>query len=271
MFRKFFAKRLSKVILITAVFGLLVFLNPHNFFNPVRGGLLRITYPFQKIFYFFSIKVSGTRDFVSSIGELKRENEQLVKENQKILAENAILRDMKRENAVLRDQLQLAPRNKFDLLSATIISQDAYSSGSWIMVDKGSSDGIRQGMPVIVSDGILVGKVDEVFPGTSKVVLITNPQSVVTATDSETEARGIVRGEHGLGLVFDMILQTDVIKTGDEVVTSGASGDVPRGLLVGKIQEVSPSEDRLFQQAIVSPAARFSKLEVVFIIKSPQQ
>ncbi len=267
MFRKLFAKRLSKVIAVTAVFGLLVFLNPQGLFHPVRSGLVGITYPFQKIFYFFSLKAANVKDFLASIGELKNENENLIEENQKLLAENAALRDMKRENAVLREQLQLIPRDKFDLESAEVLSQDASGSANWMLVGKGSASGIKQGMPVIVSDGVLIGKVDEVFPGSSKVIFITNPQNAITAIDNETEAKGIIKGEYGLGMVFDMVLQTDVIKTGDEVVTSGVSGDTPRGLLIGKIQEVSPSEDRLFQQAIVTPAARFSKLEVVFIIK----
>jgi len=268
MQNNFIRTKLFKVILVVAVFGLLVFLNPGKIFNPVRSFYFGITYPFQKSFYFVSYKTSQISKFFSSIGNLKQENERLIGENQGLVAKNAMLNDMKKENTILRSQLELAPRGKFNLQSASIIGQDPNGLGSWIVIDKGEKDGIRKNMPVIVSDGILVGKIDETYFSSSKVILITNPQSSVNAVVSETEAKGIVRGEFGLGLILDMVLQTDVIQKDDEVITSGIGGDVPRGLVIGRIQEIYPSQDKLFQQAVVTPLAKFSKLRLVFVIKN---
>ncbi len=265
--KNFFSTKLFKVILVAAVFGLLVFLNPYNLFNSTRSVFFGITYPFQKSFYFLSYKINQFNGFVSSIGELKRDNEELIRGNQKLSAENAMLRDMKKENAVLREQLDLAPREKFELRSSLVTSQDSHGFGNWLAIDKGKRDGIEKGMPVIVSDGILIGRIEEVYSGRSKVILITNPQSSVNAVVGDTNAKGIVKGEFGLGLVLDMVLQTDIIQEGNEVVTSGIGEDIPRGLLIGKIQEVRSSEDRLFQQAVITPLVKFSKLRVVFVIK----
>jgi rod shape-determining protein MreC len=251
MFNRFFKTKLSKVILITATFGLLIYLNPYNYFYPFRLVFFKVLYPFQKIAYVISLKAGNTKDFVASIGELKKENDKLIGENQKLLSENAMLRDMKRENSVLREELKLAARGKFNMESAEVISQDVFGPGNWIVISKGSNDGLRQGMPVIVSGSIFIGKIDELFPGTSRVILATNPQSSINVIDTETEAKGIMRGRYGTGLIFDMILPTDVVKRGDEVVASGIGGDVPRGLLLGKIQEASYSDDRLFQQAFL--------------------
>jgi len=180
----------------------------------------------------------------------------------------ASLQEAKRENDVLREQLDLAPRDKFDLEPCFVIGQDPQGSGSWLMVGKGSSDGIRTDMPVIVSNGILVGKVDEVGPDSSRVRLLTGSESVVNVSDLETSARGLIKGTYGLGLVMDMVAQADALNEGDTVITSGLGGEVPKGLLVGRIQEVKASPDKLFQQAIVIPRIRYQKLDLVFVIKN---
>jgi rod shape-determining protein MreC len=85
--------------------------------------------------------------------------------------------------------------------------------------------------------------------------------------DTETGAKGIVHGEYGLGLIMDMVTQSDTLNDGDTIITSGLGSNIPRGLLVGKIKEVRVSADRLFQQAVITSRIKYSKLDVVFIIK----
>ena len=84
----------------------------------------------------------------------------------------------------------------------------------------------------------------------------------------ESGAKGVAKGEYGLGIIFDMVLQTDSINTGDSVITSGIGGEIPRGLYVGTIQEIHQSDDHLFQQAVLTAPIQFSKLQIVFVIKS---
>ena len=266
--RKFTSTKLFKVIWIGGLFILLLAINPVGIANPVRGFVMELLFPFQKVAYSFSIGTEGVKDFIGSIGQLKKENEVLFKNNQDLLAENANLKDLQNENAMLRSQLDLLPRNKFDLASATIVSQDPNGLGNWMVIDKGSNDGIRPGMPVIFSKGILIGKVQDVYPNGASVMLLTNPRSTINVITTASEAKGVVRGEYGLGLILDMILQTDTIQAGDNVVTSGIGGDMPKGLLVGTLQDVHPSDDHLFQQATINGPLQVSKLQIVFVIRS---
>ena len=266
--KEFARRRIFKVIVITAVFGLLVFFNPHNFFNPFRAVFFKVVYPFEKTFCVLSWKIFQAKDLIFSIGDLKQENEKLAKENLKLLSKNALLRNMESENETLRNELKLLPREKFDLEAAKIISYDPRGRGNWIKIDKGKKDGIKSGMPVIVSNSVIVGKVEEAFSKSSRVILITNSQSAINGMVGVTEAKGIAKGKYGLGIILDMVLQTDVINVGDEVITSGIGGAVPQGLLLGKIQEVRLSSDHLFQQAVISPPIEFSKLKIVFVIKN---
>lgn len=265
---KFYSQKIFKVSVIVACLGFLVFLNPYNFFNPFRSLFLRIIYPFQKISYSVSIKTRKAGEIFFNISDLKKNNEELIRQNQELMSENAKLRDMKSENEILREQLELLPRESLQLEAASVVSQDSYGLGNWIEIDKGEKDGLEKDMTVIVSNGLLVGKVQEVYAKNSKVILITNPESVINVVDQETGAKGVVRGEFGLGAVMDMVLQSDSLNKGDQIITSGIGGRIPRGMLVGKVSEISQSSDRLFQKAALISPIKFSKLEFVFVVKN---
>ena len=254
-------------MVVLLVCGLLIFFNPKGIFDPFRGIFFKLSYPFQKASYIASSNIAETFSFFSSIGSMREENKKLIKENSVLISEVVSLKDMKKENEVFREQLRLAPKERFDLEAAFIIGQDPQGLGSWLLIDKGSDKGLKVGMPVIVSDGILVGRLEEVRSDSSKVTLLTDSASAVNAENLETDAKGLVRGNFGLGLVFDMVAQSDILNKGDSVITSGLGGVFPKGLLIGKIEEVKESPDRLFQQAIISPMARYHDLEVVFVIK----
>lgn len=266
--KKFTSTKLFKIIIIATLFVLLVFINPQAIFSPVRSGFTLMLAPFQKVLYSVSLGFKNTKEFMGSIGQLKHENERLIKENQNLLAENSMLKDMRNENTALREQLDLLPRDHYDLVTSFVISQDPNGTGNWIEIDKGRYDGIEEGMSVIVSKGILIGRVQEVGVKNSRVVLLTSPKSTVNVMTLENSTKGVIKGEYGLGIIFDMILQTDSIQAGDNVVTSGVGGDIPRGLFVGVVQEVHPSDDHLFQQAAVTAPLQISKLQMVFVIKN---
>lgn len=267
MSKKYFTSKGTGLLVIVILSSLLIFINPRGFFNPARLVFWELASPFQKTFYILGGKFKGIFVFLGSISDLKRENERLFKENIRLETQMASLKEEKRENEILREQLGLNPREKFNLEGSWVIGQDSQRSGSWIMIDKGNSSNIEDGMAVIVSDGILVGRVSEVFRNNARVNLLSNFSSSVNALDLETGSKGIIRGEFGLGLVMDMVDQNDVLNEGDTIATSGLGSNIPRGLLIGKVKEVKPTEDKLFQQALIAPSVRYSKLEVVFVIR----
>ncbi len=264
--RRLTSTRIFKVTFIAIFFGLLILVNPKGALNPVRNVFLDVLAPLKRITYTISASIEGVGEFVGSVGQLKKENEKLLSENQGLLGERTMLADMRNENDDLRSQLELLPRNQYKLLSATIISQDPNGMGNWMEIDKGSEDGLTEGMPVVVSKSVLVGRIGDVTPRSAKVVLLTNPKSVVSVATTQTGAKGVIRGEYGLGIIFDMILQTDSVQSGNEVVTSGIGSQMPRGLFVGTVQDVHPSSDHLFQQAGVISPIQISKLQFVFVI-----
>lgn len=269
--QKFSQTKFFKVLVVVIFFWLLILFVPVSFFQPLRSTALFLAAPFQKVLYFISVKTAQTGDFVFSIGQLKNDNENLIRENQSLLAENARLADVEKENKFLREQLNFLPKERFEFIPAAIISQDSQNLGNWMEIDKGSEDGLAEGMPVVVSKGVLIGRLQDVYAHNAKVILLTNPKSAVNGVAGENGTKGIIKGEYGLGIMYDMVLQTDSLQIGDDIITSGISGSLPRGLYVGKIQEIHPSNDHLFQQATVASPVQIAKLQFVFVIKNSKQ
>jgi len=87
-----------------------------------------------------------------------------------------------------------------------------------------------------------------------------------------SRAAGIVRGQFGDTLVMDWILQTEDVKIGDIVITAGLAigGDVrslyPKGLVLGKVVEVTKGDTGTFQRAILVPAVDLRHLENVLVV-----
>jgi len=171
--KKYLTSNIIKFLAVAVISLGLIFLNPRGLLDPVRVLFLEIAYPFQKTFYLLSRTVAGTGEFLGSIGDLKKENENLLKENNDLSSEIAQLNDEKNENILLREQLSLAPKQKFNLEAAFVVGQDPQRLGSWVMIDKGSTDGIQTDMPAIVYEGILIGKVTEVTPHSAKITLLS--------------------------------------------------------------------------------------------------
>ncbi|MDA3815464.1 MAG: rod shape-determining protein MreC, partial [Patescibacteria group bacterium] len=227
-----------------------------------EGAVFFVMKPFFGAFsstgYWFQDKI----DFVSSIGSLKKENEKLFNENLKMQSKFADLKEVELENKNLREQLDLAPRDKFELETALIIGKDLDQSNEIVYLNKGEKNGIKVGMPVVVNEGILVGKISKVFGGTSELELILDQKIKINAEIQELQAKGIVHGEYGTSVVMDMIPQTVEINSGDAVITSGLGNSMPRGILIGYIKDLSPTADKLFQKASISLPVSFEKIRV---------
>jgi len=263
----FLSHKNIKFLSIVFVLLILIFAGLRGADNPLKGFVLGASSPFLKTFRIFSGGIADLFNFLGSIGDLKSDNEKLIQKNQGLLAENAQLKDVEKENEVLRKEFELAPKNKFDLEASFVIAQDPQGLGNYIIVDKGNDKSIRAGMPAIVSDGILVGRVADVYLNTAKVTLITDPASAINAEVQDSGAKGLVNGEYGLGIKMNMISQAEEIKEGDAVVTSGLGGEMPRGLVIGKIGRINQSKDKLFQEASVLPEIDLSNLRIVFLVK----
>jgi rod shape-determining protein MreC len=253
------------IIIILALF--LIFLNSKNVLNIPKDALSFCASPVEKIFKKTSDKTGNFLRFLGTIKDLNQENETLKKENKKLTSEITGLKEIVWENKLLREELNLSPRGDLKLTSSFIIGKSSPELGQYITIDKGRNSEIEKNQAVIASSGILVGKVIETSSKTSKIILITDINSSVSAIVQETRTDGIVKGEHGIGIIMEMIPRGEEIKSGETVITSGLEGFFPKGLLIGKIKEVILSPSSIFQKAIIEPAINIQELEMIFVVK----
>jgi rod shape-determining protein MreC len=133
-----------------------------------------------------------------------------------------------------------------------------------VYIDKGRNDGIKPDMAVITADGI-VGKVLRVYRSTSLVLLIDDQTSGVGAILDKTRLQGILRGTSSGEVVLEKVMSDETVPPGELVLTSGGDGVFPKGLLVGRVTQVSTGSE-LFLNIHVRPAADLNRLEEVLVV-----
>jgi rod shape-determining protein MreC len=159
----------------------------------------------------------------------------------------------------------------YQRVMANVIGRDPNPSIRSIIIDRGLEDGIRVGMPVEATRG-LVGRVYRVSNRSAQVILITDSSNSVPARLVNSRATGSVRGSGVTGnLYLEWVDQSYHITVGEVVVTSGLEGRTPRDLIIGRVVGVQRTEAELFQRAEVRSAVDFDSLEVVFVITDFQQ
>ena len=155
------------------------------------------------------------------------------------------------------------PENSYS--AASVIGRDPSPFLRYIIVDKGSNDGLRRGMPVVTDQG-LVGRVDAVINSAARVQLITDTSSAVNVRLEKAKKEAILTGTVSGDVILDLLPQDVTIEPGDLVLTSGLSGGFPADLIVGQILNTKKRDSDLFQQAVVQPVVDFTKLKIVLII-----
>lgn len=191
-------------------------------------------------------------------------NQQLLKDNSLLKSELNYLKEISLENERLRRLLEFKQTQSVRTLPARVIAEDASSWFRTVVIDKGSADGVIEGMPVVVAEGV-VGRVIRNSPKESRVLLITDAASSVATLIQDNRARGVCRGQ-GHMLSFDFVLRKEEVKVGDPVITSGMGGVFPKGLLVGQVKSINRHAFGLFQTIEVAPAVDFPRLEEVLVL-----
>ncbi|MFA5350383.1 MAG: rod shape-determining protein MreC [Candidatus Omnitrophota bacterium] len=175
------------------------------------------------------------------------------------------LREIEQENGRLKNLLSFKQRSSFRLVSARVIARSPDSWSSSIIIDKGRHNGIRRGMAVINTQG-LVGRVIESAENSSKILLVNDPSQGISSIVQRTRQEGLVSGSLGSNLIMRYLPDNAQIAVGDTIITSELSQVYPKGLLVGKVINIGKEFSGLSRYAVVKPAADFSSVEEVLVI-----
>jgi rod shape-determining protein MreC len=214
-------------------------------------------------------KIAKLNKGLKSLDELEAENAALIAEINELRATNQLRGELEAENRRLRAALDYRERAEFKLLPAEIVSRDTDGWWSSVKINRGFAAGVDTAQPVL-SGGGLVGRTTTVAKDLSIVLLLTDENCRVAARVEGTNEQGILSGRRAKGnaapeFVLSFLARDAKLEPGMKVFTAGVSGGVfPAGIPLGTIKEFRARE--LDGQAIVEPAADFSRLEDVFVV-----
>jgi rod shape-determining protein MreC len=236
----------------------------------LQSAVTQLTSPAQVGATGMTENMTGAVSFVLELGTLRQRNAELEQVNSALLSENFGLREVERENQLLREMLDFAQtRPGLELRGAQIVARvigwESNNFLDYIMLDLGANHGLELGMPVVTDQG-LVGRISETTATTSKTLLITDPSSAVNAILQSSRLHGVVRGIPGGTLVMDYLPQGETFSVGEVILTSGLGGRFPKGIPIGQVVEIRQRDFEVFQQAVVQPTVDFPRMELVMVV-----
>lgn len=194
----------------------------------------------------------------SEIGTLRTEVSNLRQELLKV-------KEYEYENKRLKALLGFKEATELALLPARVTGRSASAWYRTLTLDKGVTDGVRPGSPVVTAGGV-VGRVYETGTSVSRVLLLTDASSAVDAILQRSRAQVVVEGDLGPNPRILYLARGVDAEVGDKVLTSGLDGIYPKGLLLGEISRLKNSPGDIFQAAKIEPSADFSNIEEVFLV-----
>lgn len=214
-------------------------------------------------------RFAGFQDFVTAprdIVTLRQRNAELEAQVSQLQAQLIELQQRVNETEILAALVDFSRSNpESTYKAASVIGRDPSPFLHYIIINRGSNDDIRRGMPVVTNQG-LVGRVDAVIADAARVQLITDPASSVNVYLQNVDTSAVLYGSVTGDISLDLISQNITVEAGDLILTSGLGGGYPADLIIGQVVTVRALEFELFQQATVQPAVDFSRLEIVLVI-----
>lgn len=217
--------------------------------------------------------VSGSFNTVHDLLNTQNENNYLksrVTELEQTKTRNASL---EAENRQLKEALKVKKTlTDFDIVNASVISRSPDSWTDLLVINKGATAGLKKNMAVMSGGGV-IGRIIEVSAASAKVELITATDKSANRFAVEAEAtngkkvHGIITVIGNKTLAFTQAIDSQKLKQGTKIYTSGMGGNSPKGLLVGKVATTTHDTFGLSDLIRINPAGELNDPSVVTVIK----
>jgi rod shape-determining protein MreC len=272
---------LASLVLITVSFR-------SSALDGVQGTGATVLRPFEVAADRIARPFADTIGWFRGLVDAKNENKKLRAQNealrrQLILDEGAVHQNVELTKALnYKGPPSVAG---FTKVHTSVVANPQGAIEENLVIDAGSSDGVREGSVVVEpiggpdGSGALIGTVDRVFSHEARVTLLTDSESAVSATDvTNPEVIGSVQRGGGSSdvLVLDRVPKRPVVRNGDTIVTAGSLGagplksKFPRGIPIGTVSTRSSTDADLFQNIQLKPLVDFSSIQSVIVLVPKQ-
>jgi len=267
---KFFNRKNIQTIVLLLVISGLLFLAMSGYLTPIFNLTLNPLISMQR---WLSVRYLSARDLLttpSDVVQLRQQNALLESQVTQLQTQLIELEERLGEAQVCFALLDFGRTNpQYDYIAATVIGREISPFLQYIMIDKGTEDGVRYGMPVVTQQG-LVGRVDAVIAGAARVKLISDSTSVVNVRLKSAEIEVQLQGSLTGDIFLDMIPLDETVELGDVVLTSGLGGNYPPNIFVGQVLSTQKRDNAIFQTASVQPIVDFTAINAVLVISNFQ-
>ena len=265
--RKINFRNWKKIVLVLIVLGI-AFFALSGYMNKVidrlMGPVIRVQSTVMERLNFVVNLFSISQTEV----ELAAENEELKKQVAELQNYIIQLQQNLNEADILYALLGFARSSPDEqYVPAKVIGKDPSPFLKYILINQGSDQGIRSGMPVVTNKG-LVGRIEAVTASAARVKLITDSTSMINAVVTDVDAECMVQGSITGDVTIEMVSQDVKLEPGQIVQTSGLGGDFPADFIIGQVLNVNQINNEIFQSASILPAEDFNTLQAVLVVSN---
>lgn len=176
--------------------------------------------------------------------------------------------ELESQNRQLQELLGYVEKKPSQGTVAPVIGRSADHWWQQVILGRGKQDGIQVGA-IVSGEGGIVGRVVQVTPNTSRVLLISDPTSQLGVTVSRSRNMGYIRGQAANRVIMEFFDKVPDVRPGDVVSTSSYSQLFPAGLPVGIVESVNLNKSPA-PEAVVELSAPISQLEWVVVSPNPK-
>ena len=234
----------------------------------IRAALATALYPVQFALRQPMVWAAGMADFLQRHGDAITENQRL----ERALLESSLQAQRTQyltiENQRLEALLELRAIQSNRSIAARVVAETPDTYAARVVIDKGSVDGVLAGAAVIDTQGVF-GQVTTVYPFSSEVTLITDPNHATPVMNARTGTRAVLFGAQKSGpplLEMRYVNANADVKANDVLLTSGIDGVYPPGLQVATVNELPDTLDANYSTLYCTPSARVAITREVLVI-----
>ncbi|MEK7500363.1 MAG: rod shape-determining protein MreC, partial [Patescibacteria group bacterium] len=159
-------------------------------------------------------------------------------------------------------------------IPAAIVSRPLDTLSSQYIINKGISDGVTEGAPVVIMGSVLIGFTKELSTHSSVVETLYSRSTSVTvetvAKDDESPSmRGLLQSKFQTSLEMNTIPRDAKIAVGQQVVTSNKESNIPFGMVIGSIASLIKPENAAYQIAEIDVPYLIDSLDAVVVLVAP--
>jgi rod shape-determining protein MreC len=234
--------------------------------RPLRSGLQMLLLPLERALAVPLQMTHAGGEYVSGLhaaqAELGRAELALAAQSAKAARVDTLVA----ENTRLRALVDLKPALAVKAMVAEVLYEASDPFSRKIFIDRGASQGVVPGAPVIDESGVL-GQVTRVYPLSSEVTLLIDKEAAIPVLNTRTHQRSAAFGADGAAMELRFMAGNADVKVGDVLQTSGVDGIYPPGLDVAKVVKVDPRADSSFARIALVPTASADGVRHVLVLE----